>query len=100
MKKVRFSRPAEFELFAAARYYESNAPGLGIDFLDKVDSAIQDIETHPYRWPIVRNYIRRRLLTRFPYGLLYSVDPDEIIILATMHLRRQPDYWLDRYDMI
>ena len=33
---------------------------------------------------------------RFPFGILYRVDPDEIVILAVMHLARQPDYWRDR----
>lgn len=94
--KARFLRPAEVELLSAAQYYESQAVGLGIDFLDKIDSALQDIETHPNRWPIVRNNIRRRLIHRFPYALIYRIDEFEIIILATMHLSRRPEYWQDR----
>jgi toxin ParE1/3/4 len=96
MKDLRFIRPAEMELLDAARYYEMHAPGLGDDFLDKIDLAIRDLREHPEGWPIVRFSIRRRLIQRFPYALLYRVDPDEIIVLATMHLRRHPDYWLDR----
>ena len=96
MKTVRFLRPAELELLEAARYYELQAPGLGNDFLDKVASAVQDIEAHPERWPVIRQNIRRRLVHCFPYGLLYRIDADEIIVLATMHLHRHPDYWLER----
>lgn len=83
-------------MLAAARYYESQAAGLGSDFLDKIDSAVQDIREHPERWPIIRLNIRRRLVHRFPYALLYRVDPTESIIQATMHLHRHPDYWVDR----
>lgn len=96
MKIVRLLRPAELEMLDASRYYELQAPGLGENFLDKIDSALQDIGAHPERWPVIHFNIRRRLVHRFPYGLLYRVDPDEIVVLATMHLHRHPDYWLDR----
>jgi hypothetical protein len=45
---------------------------------------------------VIRNNIRRRLIHRFPYALLYRIDPEEVIIQATMHLHRHPDYWIDR----
>lgn len=96
MKAVRFLGPAELEMLDAARYYELQAPGLGVDFLEKIDSAVRDIGEDPERWPVLRLQIHRRLVHRFPYGLLYRVDPDEIIILATMHLHRHPDYWIGR----
>lgn len=96
MKSVRFLRPAELELLDAAQYYEIQARGLGGEFLDKIDAAILDIREAPERWPIIRSNVRRRLVHRFPYALLYRVEPDEIIIQATMHLRRRPDYWIGR----
>jgi hypothetical protein len=96
MKSIRFLRPAEMEMLDAAQYYEMQASGLGSAFLDQIDKAIQDIREHPERWPILKNNIRRRLIPRFPYALLYRVDPDEIIIQATMHLHRRTDYWAGR----
>jgi plasmid stabilization system protein ParE len=96
MRPVRFLRPAELEMLDAAKYYELQATGLGEDCLDKIDTAIQDISENPERWPIVRGHVRRRLVHRFPYALLYRVDPDEVVIQATMHLHRRPDYWTDR----
>ena len=96
MKTVRFLRPAELEMLDAARYYERQASGLGDDFLDKIDAAVRDIGEHPERWPLVRLNIRRRLVHRFPYALLYRVDPDDVVIQATMNLHRRPDYWLNR----
>jgi toxin ParE1/3/4 len=96
MKTVRFLLPAEMEMFDAARYYEDQATGLGKDFLDKIELAVRDIGEHPVTRPVVRENIRQRLIHRFPFGLLYRVDPDEVIVLAVMHLRRHPDYWLDR----
>ncbi len=96
MKEVRFLRPAELEMLDAAQYYEQQATGLGRDFLDKIDSAVQDIRENPERWPIVQKHIRRRLIHRFPYALLYRIDGEVIVIQATMHLHRRPDYWVGR----
>ena len=96
MKPVRFLEPAEMELNEAARYYTMRVAGLGADFLDSIDAAILDIQDDPERCPIVRSEIRRRLVLRFPYALLYRIDSDEIVIEAVMHLHRQPNYWTSR----
>lgn len=96
MKPAHFLRPAELELLDAAQYYELQATGLGREFLDEIAAAIQDIRESPERWPIQRDDIRRRLVRRFPYALLYRIDLDAIIIQATMHLHRRPDYWIGR----
>jgi hypothetical protein len=48
MKKiVRFLLPAEMEMLDAARFYEMQASGLGVDFLDKIDRAVDDIADDP-----------------------------------------------------
>ena len=96
MKTVRFLRPAELEMLDAARYYELQGTGLGIDFLERTQSAVRDIGTNPETWPVVRNNVRRRLIHRFPYCLLYRIEREEVVVLATMHLHRHPDYWLNR----
>ena len=93
---TRLLLPAEQEMFAAARYYELQAPGLGHDFLDKVEIALQDLACSPERWPVVQADIRRRLIRRFPYSLVYRIDSDEVVILAEMHQKRHPSYWLPR----
>ena len=95
-KAVRLLLSAEQEMFDAARYYELQAPGLGQDFLDKVELALHDLGSAPERWPFVRDDIRRRQIRRFPYSLLYRSDTDEVVILAVMHQKRHPSYWLSR----
>ena len=94
--KTRLLLPAEQEMFAAARYYELQAPGLGQDFLNKVEMALQDLVCSPERWPIVQDAIRRRLIRRFPYSLIYRIGRNEVVILAVMHQKRHPSYWLQR----
>ncbi len=80
----------------AARYYESKVPFLGSEFLSEVRRVVKGIEAHPEAAPKVRSDIRRRILRRFPYAVLYKIDRDEIVILAVMHQRRRPDYWHGR----
>lgn len=96
MKAIRFLLPAEREMLEAAQYYASQVPGLGQDFLDAIESATADIVQDPRRWPVLRTGVRRRLVHRFPYGLLYRDDPEEVVVMAVMHLHRHPNYWLKR----
>lgn len=96
MKAVRILSIAKQEMINSAIFYETQAQGLGNDFLDKIDNIIDDISKNPDRWPIINNNIRRRLVQTFPYCILYRIDSEEIVILAIMHLRRHPDYWVDR----
>ncbi len=96
MKTVRFLGPAEQEMLDAARYYESQAIGLGEDLLSKIQSAVKDVAEHPDAWPVIRFDIRLRLVYRFPYGILYRICPEEIVVVAVMHLRRHPTYWIGR----
>jgi plasmid stabilization system protein ParE len=96
MRRPVFLAPAEEEMLEAARYYERQAPGLGEDFLAEVRRAVDRIAENPQAGSIVRGEMRRRLVQRFPFGILYRVDPQEIVIIAVMHLRRRPGYWADR----
>ena len=93
---VTFNELAERELNDAAQYYEQEQVGLGAAFLVDVQRCTAAIREHPQAAPIVRGQIRRRLCERFPYGLLYVVTADEIRVLAVMHLRRRPAYWVGR----
>lgn len=92
-----FHPEAEEEFNQAIEYYENNAPGLGYDFSIEVYSAIQNIVNFPTAWPIIEEDMRRCLVKRFPYGVIYSIEDDAVFILAVMHLRRNPDYWKNRH---
>ncbi len=96
MTRVVFLREAEEEMLAAARYYNVESAGLGSEFLTEVERTAEALLQHPHAGPVIRKGIRRRLLARFPFGLLYQIDEDDIVILAVMHLRRRPGYWEQR----
>ena len=96
MTSIVFLTAAEEEMLEASDYYEKEAVGLGRDFLAEVQHTVHAIVENPYAGRVVRQPIRRRLLRGFPFGILYRVDAHEIVVLAVMHLRRRPGYWIDR----
>jgi plasmid stabilization system protein ParE len=96
MDRPEFHRLADRELNEAAQYYDREEPGLGSSFLQEVDRCLQSIAAHPEAGGIVRGSVRRRLLRRFPYALLYKIKPSGIRILAVMNLKRRPTYWVER----
>lgn len=94
--KCSFHPEAESEFIYAIEYYEDKVTGLGYDFALEIYSTIERILAHPLAWPIIGENIRRSLVRRFPYGVLYTKEGKEIFILAVMHLNRDPDYWKRR----
>ena len=96
MKKISFLSAAEDEMIQSALFYETQTNGLGTDFLTAVDFAIKSIHENPELWPVIRNHVRRRLLKRFPFGILYRISQHEITVIAVMDLHRDPDYWFSR----
>ena len=94
--KYSFHPEAEFEFVQAIEYYEEREEGLGQDFAVEVYSAIERAVAYPKAWPILKEDVRRSLVRRFPYGILYAEQDKEIYIVAVMHLRRNPDYWKNR----
>ena len=91
-----FHPEAETEFVEAVEYYESCQSGLGEDFSFQILATIRNITAFPDAWPIVDNPVRRCLVNRFPFGVLYTLLENSIFILAVMHLHRHPDYWKNR----
>lgn len=95
-----FHLDAEKEFSEAIDYYESRQVDLGFDFSAEVYASIQRIVANPEAWTEVDKRIRRALTNRYPYGILYHYSKNKqlILILAVMHLHREPDYWKYRKD--
>lgn len=96
MRSVEFHPEAQKEFLAAARFYEDQRHGLGLDFTLTIQRTYERVLEFPASGARFGRRLRRALLPKFPYGLLYRVEPDRIYIIAVMHLRRRPGYWLSR----
>ena len=94
--KIRFLLPARGELREAVRYYNTQRPALGNEFRDEVWNTLLRIREFPRAWHVMGGNIRRCQMQRFPYGVIYQVSEQEIIVIAVAHLHREPDYWQAR----
>ena len=94
--KIDFLDLARQELDDAFDWYEAQAPGLGYDFLSEIDRAVRRILVYPQSAAIIETGLRRVLINRFPYGIIYGLDEDRVVVVAVAHLHREPCYWIDR----
>ncbi|MBM3285552.1 MAG: type II toxin-antitoxin system RelE/ParE family toxin [Candidatus Aminicenantes bacterium] len=96
MSKVRFLTLAQQEVDDAVAWYNEQVNGLGQEFLDELNRGIRRVAAFPMSCPEIDPGLRRCLLARFPYGLVYSLEGDTIVVVAVAHLHREPRYWVDR----
>jgi len=90
--RVVFSKFAKLELEDAVRFYEAQYSGLGKRFKDEVRKSALRIAEYPTAWSSENSEIRKCILHKFPYKLLYSIERDHILILAVAHQHRKPNY--------
>ena len=96
MRSVGFHPEAEAEFIAAARYYEGQAEGLGLDFIAAVEASYQRLLAFPDSGRPFGSRLRRVLVAGFPYGLIYRSEPEQLFVVAVAHVRRKPGYWRGR----
>jgi len=94
--RIEFSPEAREEFEDGEAYYARQVPGLGAHFRTEVRQALLRMRRWPLAAPVERGDIRRMILSRFPYKLLYSVEPNCLFIIAVAHMHRAPDYWIDQ----
>ena len=91
--KSEFLPEADEEFREAARYYESEAAGVGLSFIAAVHKGVAEIIELPLAAQVVRAGIRKKVLRHFSYNLYYAIEADTIVIIAVAHQRRRPNYW-------
>lgn len=96
MISVRILPDAARELRDARSFYEQARPGLGEAFATEFYGLLDRILAFPDAWPSVTQHLRRGLLRRFPYAVLFEYEKHALIIHAVMHTKRHPDAWRPR----
>ena len=96
---VRINSDAEDDLRNAFSYYQTINELLGSRLIDDYHSAIRKVAEHPNRWPTIGEFPRVHYyrLDHFPYKVVYQLNSDDCMILAFMHISREPGYWQTRY---
>lgn len=92
--RVTFHELAKRELSDAVHFYEDKTRGRAL--LEQVRRAVVRLRRFPRSGPVIRGPVRRMVLTKYPYSLIYSIESNVIRVLAVAHHRREPTYWLKR----
>lgn len=97
MKQVLVRPAAAADIDDAYRWYESQRPGLGEEFLAALRLTRDRVVEHPEAFPVLHRDTRRALIPRrFPYGLFYRIYGDTVVVVACMHAKRDPRQWQRR----
>ena len=94
--KYNFHPAALTEYSEAVQFYAETEIKIAQDFINAVEDAIFRIIESPKRYPVTNEDIRRCLIRKFPYAILYSIEDEYILIVAVMHCSRKPKYWQER----
>jgi plasmid stabilization system protein ParE len=88
---------AEAEIQEAAAWYGRRGVSSREAFLNSIMVSLAAIENNPLQYQIVRGTVRRALVDRFPYALLYSVSADDVVVTVCIHTSRDPRRWHSRF---
>ena len=94
--QIDFLEPAREEFQEAVVFYDNRKAGLGSEFAEEVRKAIARIIQYPEAWSPISRRTRRCRVNRFPFGVIYQVREGTLLIVAVMHLHREPDSWKNR----
>ena len=91
---------AQDEALNAAVYYQNIEPSLGDDLWQQYGNITEALAERPERFPLLETVrtqtIRRTLLKRFPYMVVYEILGEDVFVLAFAHTARRPNYWRSR----
>jgi plasmid stabilization system protein ParE len=87
---------AEADIESAARWYEGERAGLGGRFVSDLDRTFTRIRELPLQFPAITNLVRRALLHTFPYAVYFRMSDELVVVLAVLHLNRNPQMWKGR----
>jgi plasmid stabilization system protein ParE len=96
LKQLIIQLQATQEADEAAKWYEDQFPGLGIEFLLELDAALGRVINNPDIYQPVYEDARRVLVRRFPYAAYFLAEADTVRVIAILHQSRNPGAWQSR----
>ena len=92
-KPVEYHPGARLDIIEAFDWYELHEAGLGGRFHSALTEAERFVRGNPQLGRLYDFGTRRWSLKVFPYTLIYSDEPETMLIAAVAHYSRSPDYW-------
>ena len=95
---VRFLPEAREEFDQATDWYAACGTALGLDFVARVRDVIRRLAANPKMHAVVHGDVRKAVVSRFPYVVLYREDAGELIVVSVFHTSRDPADWQGRVE--
>lgn len=99
MSRRLIVRPeAEDDLAEAVNWYDEREPGLGAALVVEVGRALNRIAANPLAFRVIRRRpeVRRALLPRFPYRVIFLLRDEAVVVFAVLHGARHDRRWKKR----
>jgi plasmid stabilization system protein ParE len=84
------------EIREIAIWYDWESEARRDSFLSSLDTVLERLQQNPYQYQVIYGEVRRALLARFPYSVIYVVRGNEVVVAACLHDRRDPKQWQKR----
>jgi plasmid stabilization system protein ParE len=89
---IRVQAEAVIEIQDAFEWYEAQKEGLGLDFIEEIESGLKHISNHPKYYTAINSQFRRFKIYRFPYLIIYEIDQYEVVVNTVRHAKRKSEY--------
>lgn len=93
MLSIRLTDDALFDIEKIVLWYEDQRKGLSYDFELCLEAGINEIIRTPLAFQQRYKHVKIIFINRFPYGIHYTLQKDEIVIIGVFHTSRSPKNW-------
>ena len=94
--QLSISEDAKFDILDAFLWYEDQREGLGLRFEVSIEASLQKISTNPKSFQSRYDDVHVHFIQRFPYGIHYLIEKDEVKVIGVFHTSRDPINWNER----
>jgi plasmid stabilization system protein ParE len=93
---VKFTKEALFDIEEIVLWYEEQREGLSYEFELCLEAGVGEIKRDPNAFQKRYRHVKILFISRFPFGIHYVVNPDNIIVIGILHTSRSPKNWSKR----
>ncbi|MBI1782907.1 MAG: type II toxin-antitoxin system RelE/ParE family toxin [Sphingobacteriales bacterium] len=84
------------DITGIVKWYDEQQSNLGNVFVEHLHLAFTSIASNPSAFQRYHRNVRKTVLKKFPYLVLFREEKEKIIIHAVFHTRRSPETILKR----
>jgi plasmid stabilization system protein ParE len=89
--KIEVRSLAAIEIIEAYDWYELQREGLGVEFLNELESFYESLIRNPDAYSFYEEPVRQGKISRFPYLVVYEVIGSLIVIYSVFMSKPDPE---------